>query len=111
MIEVMQAWQCIGCGRIDGPQTCVGICQDRKVELVYAAQYKDMLSEYRTQLVDANALIAKLAAQMRPIVNTTPRNAEWERSYRALQKYAREGLASAEDHAQRQAEMDWLTEA
>jgi hypothetical protein len=33
----MQAWQCIGCGRIDGPE-CLGICQDREVELVYAEE-------------------------------------------------------------------------
>ena len=34
MIEYMKAWQCIGCGKLDGPQDCIGICQDRKVELV-----------------------------------------------------------------------------
>jgi len=27
MTERMTAWQCIGCGRIEGAQPCVGICQ------------------------------------------------------------------------------------
>ncbi|HSD37193.1 MAG TPA: hypothetical protein VLC92_06770 [Rhodocyclaceae bacterium] len=107
-IEVMKAWQCIGCGKIDGPQNCVGVCQDRKVELVYAAEYKDMRDEYRKQLAEADARIARLTAQMRLIVNTKPRDEQWERSFRALQKYAREGLAGAEDYAKRRAEMDWL---
>jgi len=32
----VKAWQCIGCGKIDAPQTCIGICQDCRVEFVYA---------------------------------------------------------------------------
>ena len=34
MTEYVKAWQYIGCGKIEAPQTCVGICQDREVELV-----------------------------------------------------------------------------
>ena len=78
----------LGCGKIDGPQNCVGVCQDRRVELVYAAEY----DELKKQLDAANAVIAKLAAQMREIVNTTPRNAAWEQSYRALQGRAQKAL-------------------
>ena len=33
MSEHTKAWQCIGCGRIEAPQTCIGICEDCKVEL------------------------------------------------------------------------------
>jgi len=33
----MVVWQCIGCGKIEGPQACIGVCQDRKVEMVYAS--------------------------------------------------------------------------
>lgn len=88
MPEVIKAFQCIGCGKIDGPQNCVGVCQDGRVELVYAAEY-DALQE---QLDAANAVIARLSAQMREIVNTTPRNAAWERSYRALQARAQRAL-------------------
>jgi hypothetical protein len=31
MGDYIQAWQCIGCGRIEAPQTCVGVCRDRKI--------------------------------------------------------------------------------
>ncbi|GAB4062752.1 hypothetical protein [Uliginosibacterium sediminicola] len=93
-IEYMNAWQCIGCGKIDGPQNCVGICQDRKVELVYAADYEALQS----RLDASQALLAVLSAQMREIVNTQPRNAEWERNYRALQARAAKALATVERH-------------
>jgi hypothetical protein len=36
----MKAWQCIGCGRIEGQQTCIGICEDRPVRLVHAEDYE-----------------------------------------------------------------------
>lgn len=88
MIEHIKAWQCIGCGKLDGPQTCVGVCKDRKVELVYAADYEALNEE----LAAARADIAMLAAQMREIVNTRPRNDSWERSYVALQTRARRAL-------------------
>ena len=38
------AWQCIGCGRIEGPQPCIGVCQDRKVSFVCASDYAAVLS-------------------------------------------------------------------
>src|ERR1019366_9504969 len=37
--ERISAWQCIGCGRIEGPQPCVGVCQDKKVTFVSAEAY------------------------------------------------------------------------
>ncbi len=83
MTERMKAWQCIGCGKIDAPQPCIGICQDRKVELVYADEYDRLLA--RTQ--EAQLLLRMLA-------QTTPRAGEWERSYRLLQERARRLLAA-----------------
>ena len=52
--DYLQAWQCIGCGRIEAPQPCVGICQDRKVLLVDANEHEAALArtlraEARTQ--------------------------------------------------------------
>jgi hypothetical protein len=88
MTEYMQAWQCIGCGKIDAPQACVGICRDHKVLLVYASEYE----EVRKQLEVAQRDVALLAAQMRQIVNTTPKQQEWERNYHALQELARRTL-------------------
>ena len=46
-VERIVAWQCIGCGRIEGPQPCVGVCQDRKVTLVPADAYDSALARMR----------------------------------------------------------------
>jgi hypothetical protein len=78
MADRFPAWQCIGCGRIDGPQNCVGICRDRKVELVEAAA-----------LDRAEARIAALERVLRTLARTTPNARGWERSYLALQAQAR----------------------
>jgi hypothetical protein len=83
MSEPMKAWQCIGCGKIDGYQPCIGVCQDVPVKLVYAAE-----------LEEAQARVDALEAVLRQIVATTPRNSEWERSYRALQERARLALGA-----------------
>jgi hypothetical protein len=89
MTERMIAWQCMGCGRIEGAQPCIGICQDRKAEFVYAADYDQLASE----LAQARRQLDVLTAALRQIVVTTPRGNGWERNYRALQERARQILA------------------
>jgi len=74
-----KVWECIGCGRIDDPQPCVGICRDQKVEYVLAA--------------DHDRAVAELAAIARIIATTTPRAGELERHWSALQARARKALA------------------
>lgn len=83
MVETLKVWQCVGCGRIDHPQPCVGICQDRKVEIVLASDY-----------MTAASRIAQLEALLRRIASTTPRAGQWEPSFRAMQDQARSALAS-----------------
>ncbi|HEX6005035.1 MAG TPA: hypothetical protein VFZ14_13690 [Burkholderiales bacterium] len=85
MSERMTAWQCIGCGRIEAPQPCIGVCQDRKVEFVYAGDYDETLAELGRVRDQTDAL----AAFVRQIAHTTPRAGEWEHTYRALQERAR----------------------
>ena len=72
--ERIKAWQCIGWGRIEGAQPCLGICEDRPQHFVYAEDY-DVLE----------SLVRQLAT-------VTPRDGEWERTYRALQQRARKLL-------------------
>jgi len=93
MTERIKAWQCIGCGRIDGPQNCIGICEDRKVEFVYAVEHDDALA----QLDLARAQVIGLSAVVRRLASTKPREHEWEHSYRALQQQARTLLAMLKD--------------
>ncbi len=77
MVDVVTAWQCIGCGRIEAPQQCVGVCQDRKVELVYVAEHRA-----------ATARAREVDDLLRVLAHTTPRDGDWERTYRALQARA-----------------------
>jgi hypothetical protein len=84
MSEHIKAWQCIGCGRVEAPQNCIGVCQDRKVELVYAAEHEDALA----QLEHARGQVSALLTLVRRLASTKPREHEWERSYRALQAQA-----------------------
>ena len=90
MSEHIKAWQCIGCGRVDAPQNCVGICEDRKVEFVYASEHEDAMA----CLELASSQVRALSALVQRLASTTPRSGEWEQSYRALQAQARALLAT-----------------
>jgi len=81
--ERIKAWQCIGCGKIDAHQPCIGICQDQKVDLVHACDYDRALA----RTTELESLVGLLA-------HTTPRAGEWEHSWRLLQERARGLLQS-----------------
>lgn len=82
MVERTTAWQCIGCGRIESDATCLGVCQDRKIVVVSAADYDAARRE-----------VDELRLFIRQLANVEPRGAQWERSYKALQERARRLLA------------------
>ena len=86
--ERITAWQCIGCGRIEGAQPCVGICEDRGAEFVNASAYDEALA----QLALARRRIEGLAALVRQIAYTVPHAGEHERTWLALQQRARRTL-------------------
>lgn len=83
-------WQCIGCGRIEAPQPCIGVCRDRKVEFVHADRYDEVVAE----LTAARREVEALGAVVRQLAVTIPRGGEWERTYRALQERARRTLGA-----------------
>jgi hypothetical protein len=75
MADHVKAWQCIGCGNIEAPQTCIGVCEHHKVQFVYAFEHDRVLAELerygliagrpmgRDTLYDEEALVvARLAA-------------------------------------------------
>ena len=79
------AWQCIGCGRIESPQTCIGVCRDRKVMLVSMEGHRQALDEIQRlygELEQARGLLSRIA-------HTTPRDGQWEASWRAFGEQAR----------------------
>jgi len=81
MTDYVNAWQCIGCGKIEAPQPCIGVCKDRRVQFVYAEDYKEAL---------ARARVAERALDLvRKLARTTPRGDGWRDSYRAFQDGAR----------------------
>jgi hypothetical protein len=80
-VDRVEVWQCIGCGKIEAPQPCIGVCRDRKTQLVYAEEY--------------DALAAQLEVfrgVLRQIATITPREGECLRSWVALQRRARAAL-------------------
>lgn len=88
MVERMTAWQCTGCGRIEDAQPCIGVCKDRKVNFVYAEEYDRLLAE----LARMSSRTATLGAVVREIAHMTPREGQWECTYRVLQVRARRAL-------------------
>ena len=93
MNDYVKAWQCIGCGRIEAPQTCIGICQDRKVQFVYADEHEQALAELATMRRRVDAL----EALVRRLAHTSPHENRWEYSYRVMQEQARTLLASTQN--------------
>jgi hypothetical protein len=91
MTDRITAWQCIGCGRIEAPQQCVGVCSDRKVELANAADLDAALAALET----ARRRNESLTAVVRQIAGTTPREGRCVETWRALQARAREALEAA----------------
>ena len=81
MTETVLLWQCIGCGKLERTESCVGVCTDRKVEMVYAADHADAL----LRIEALEELLGKIA-------HVTPRDGQWEATYRALQREARKAL-------------------
>lgn len=78
MTERMNAWQCIGCGRIESSATCLGICEDVPITVVSAADY----DATRRELDELRLFLQQLA-------HSSPRGGEWERSFRVAQQRAR----------------------
>ncbi len=93
MAETIRGWQCIGCGRVEAPQNCIGVCRDRKVELVYASE----LAEAEGRLAGARDELAALRAFALKLAGTRPRDGQWEKSLRSFQDEARALLAKRAD--------------
>jgi|SRR5581483_5867415 len=92
MADSFSAWRCVGCGRVEAPQTCIGVCQDRRVELVFADEHRDT----ERALAQATRERDALASLVRRLAFSVPRGDAWERSYRSLQQQARALLAPAD---------------
>ena len=62
MTDWLQAWQCIGCGQIEAPQPCIGVCRDKKVLMVGKEEHERALAEsaaLRAQIRRAHAMLKR----------------------------------------------------
>ncbi|MDE2248048.1 MAG: hypothetical protein KGJ96_05660 [Xanthomonadaceae bacterium] len=100
-IEYIQAWQCIGCGKIEAPQPCIGVCRDKKVLMVSKDDHAQVLAE----LADAQRQLHGLQAVLLQLAWSEPRDGQWERNWRALQQRAREWIAKPDDGTAESASM------
>lgn len=78
MVETIEAWKCVGCGRLQAERPCIGVCSDRRVELVEAADYAELAWRVE-QLEAALALIARVSPKPEALAD----------SWQALQARAR----------------------
>jgi len=84
-VERVTVWQCIGCAKIEAPRPCIGVCEDHRIEMVYALEHDAAMAEAKRVGRQADAL----EAFVRRFALTRPREGQWETSYRALQEQAR----------------------
>ena len=64
---IVEAWRCTGCGRIEALQPCIGVCEDRKVRLVDAADHEAafmLLREAEERAAALEALVRRLAQEL-----------------------------------------------
>jgi len=92
MTDYILAWQCVGCGKIEAPQPCIGVCRDRKILMVS----KDEHDAVAAQLEHARSLVRMAIDMLGRVAHSTPKQGQWERSYRALQEQARTSIAALE---------------
>jgi hypothetical protein len=84
MTEYLTAWQCVSCGKVDGPQSCAGACQFKKLEMVSAAEYETKCA----QLAATQAQLADIITLLRQLAHTRPRDGQWQRAYGEAQAHA-----------------------
>lgn len=95
MADYIQAWQCIGCGKIEAPQTCIGVCRDRKVFFIGR-------DEHERALAEVAALRAKLECARTMLLRfglAKPGKGQHERAWQALHEQVREVLKTFETSA------------
>ncbi len=85
---IITAWQCIGCGKIEYPRPCIGVCQDQKVDLVYGSKYREALAREAA----ARDQLRKIASVLRQIANTTPKQENCDKTWHAFQQKVRKTL-------------------
>jgi hypothetical protein len=82
--ETVIVWRCQDCGGLDVPQECIDVCIWGPADWVDADSYE---SE-RSQATVYREVEQSLAGLLRRFAFATPRDGQWERSWRAFQSQA-----------------------
>ena len=85
MAELIDAFQCMGCGRIDAPRECIGICQDRAMRIVAAADY--LAAAERAEAAERER--EALKELVRQVAHVRPADGRWQDTFEAFQARAR----------------------
>lgn len=89
-VEIIEAWRCIGCGRVEASSPCIGVCQDRRARLV---DLDDLVAAVeRAQTAAARA--SDLERFVRLIAATRAKPGGAEATLAALQAQAQTLLAA-----------------
>ena len=83
--ETVIVWRCEDCGGVDAPQECIDVCIWGPADWVDAALYEPQ----RSRATGDREVERSLAGLLRRFAFTTPRDGQWERSWRAFQSQAR----------------------
>ena len=83
--DYIQAWQCIGCGKIEAPQPCIGVCRDRKVLFIGKDEHEAALAE----IARLRAQLQSTASRLQRFGFAAPRPGQWEAAYAALRDESR----------------------
>jgi hypothetical protein len=87
-------WWCSGCGGIDAPQPCLGICIWRRVDWVNAQIYD---REHKSAVAGRDTEL-RLRALLRPVASITPRERHWKLGWRTMRAQAQRSLRNATVH-------------
>lgn len=90
--ECLTLWRCIGCGAMGNSEPCAGTCEFRRLEIVSADEYAELLESFTTVTEQAETL-AVVAQEIAALVGNS---SDHERVYRRLQIRAREILRLAQ---------------
>ena len=92
MAEIIDAFQCLGCGKIDAPRECIGICQDRAMKIVAAGDYFEAVARAEAAEQQCEAL----RELVRQVARVRPADGRWQETFEAFQQRARALLRRAE---------------
>jgi hypothetical protein len=89
--EPFRAWLCTGCGRVEAPQACLGVCLRHPAEVVRSDRHAEALE----RAADADRDARALRALVRRLAWTTPREGRGDETVSAMREAALALVAAA----------------